>query len=226
MIAYKATKNMKCMDKTYKVGKTYTYKGELELCSSGFHFCKVPDDTLEYYPYNNRYILLEIEVLGDVIDDTDKSVTNKFKVLRVIPKEEYNSIFTRMKFDERGNLLYYKNSYGYEEWYEYDKNDNLIYYKDSKKVKFWREYDKNNNLIYSEDSKGSKIWQEFDERNNLIHYKDSYGVEQWRKYDERNNCIHIKDCDGYEVWQKFDENNNMIHYKNSHDYEHSFSPEK
>ena len=158
MIAYKATYNMTCIDKTYEVGQTYTHEGELKLCSSGFHFCNIPDDTIEYYSYDKNYVLLEIEALGDIISSEDKSVTNKFKVLRVIPKEEYNSIFQRTKFDERGNIIYYKTSNGFEVWRKFDKNNNMIYYKDSD---------------------GTECWRKFDERNNCIHYKDSSGYKKF-----------------------------------------------
>ena len=68
MKAYKATYNMKCQDFTYEIGKTYTFDGKIELCSKGFHFCKNPKDVINYYsPYNSEFILLEIDVLGKVI---------------------------------------------------------------------------------------------------------------------------------------------------------------
>ena len=54
---------------------------------------------------------------------------NVYDILKVveIPLSEYNSLFERNKFDERGNLIYYKeisrcNKYGiseYEAWIEY-----------------------------------------------------------------------------------------------------------
>ena len=52
------------------------------------------------------------------------------------------------EYDERGNLIYSKNSYGYEEWQEYDKNNNEIHYKDSEGFECWEEYDENNKTIY------------------------------------------------------------------------------
>ena len=35
------------------------------------------------------------------------------------------------KYDANGNLIYSKDSNGFEEWFEYDKNNNCIHYKNS-----------------------------------------------------------------------------------------------
>ena len=37
----------------------------------------------------------------------------------------------RNKFDDNGNRIYFKDSNGYEEWYNYDFNNHLIHTKDS-----------------------------------------------------------------------------------------------
>ena len=137
MKAYKGTNNNKCLTLTYEVGKTYTFEGELKMCSQGFHFCKEMKDVFGYYGYNNNnFVMLEIEVLGKTIDDEyDKSVTNKLKVLRVVPSEEYEDLVkdseSLYEYDEFGNEVHFKDSSGYEEWKEYDKSGNVIHYKDS-----------------------------------------------------------------------------------------------
>jgi len=74
---------------------------------------------------------------------------------------------------------------------EYDKNNNLIYFKDSKGYESWKKYDKNNNEIYYKSSYGFECWQEFDENNNRIHYKNSNGFERWYKQNENNKQIKI-----------------------------------
>jgi YD repeat-containing protein len=155
MKAFKATYNMKCKELTYEVGKTYSISN-IEICNHGLHYCKNMKDVLKYYSYTKDFALLEIEDLGNTITDKDKSVTNKFKVIRVIPKEEYT-------FDIPIE--------------EYDANNNLIHYKDSNGLEYWQEYDSNNNLIHYKNSYGSEEWQEWDSNNNLIHYKNSYGSE-------------------------------------------------
>ncbi len=76
----------------YEVGKTYETKEPIGICNYGFHFCKSLFDVDNYYSFNvetNRFC--EIEALGEVKDSEDgtKSVTNKIKIVREIPKEEF-----------------------------------------------------------------------------------------------------------------------------------------
>jgi len=153
MIAYKATNNMKCEELTYQVGKTYALKGELIPCKQGFHACKKPEHTLKYYPYHKDFKLLEVEVLGEVIKSNDKLVTDKLKILRVVPEKEMLKLLNiKVKYDEKNNLIYSKHPNNYEEWMEYDENNNLIHYIDSDGDGCWKKYDKNNNLISYKDS--------------------------------------------------------------------------
>ena len=238
MKGFKATYNMKCKELTYEVGKTYNISS-INICNHGLHYCKEMKDVLEYYDYNNTFILLEIEDLGNCITNGDKSVTNKMKVIRVIPKEEYTFEIPIVEYDSNNNLIHYKDSYGYEYWNGYDSNNNLIHYKtsygyeewkewdsnnlihhkDSSGSEYWNEYNSNNNLIHHKNSDGYEEWKEYDSNNNLIHYKNSSGVEYWKEYDSNNNLIHYKDSRGYEEWKEWDSNNNVIHYKDSRGYE-------
>ena len=64
---------------------------------------------------------------------------------------------------------------------EYDRNGNMIYYKNSDGFESWKEYDSNNNLIHFKDSKGKEEWREYDSNNNLIHYYNSSGFEYHNK---------------------------------------------
>ena len=175
--AYKATYNGKCRKLTYEIGKTYTYNGEISLCNSGFHFCNDFDSLLEYYPMKSDLKIFEIEVLGEIIAEGNKSVTNILKVIKEIPLSDFKKELKNYEYDENNNLIHCKNSNGIEEWKEYDKNNNLIHFKDSNGIEYWNEYDKNNNLIHYKDSKGNEEWKEYDENNNLIHYKNSNGYE-------------------------------------------------
>ena len=157
MIAYKATTNGKCISITYEVGNTYTFNGKLKMYKSGFHFYKDLYDIYSYYNNDKETRIFEIEVLGKVITKDDKSVTNKFKVLKEIS-------LNGMTLEKNG----YKKAY--------DKNNNLIRDEDSNG--FWKElkYDKNNNLIKSKNSNG--LWEKslYDENNNLIKNEDSNGI--------------------------------------------------
>jgi YD repeat-containing protein len=201
MKAYKASYNGKCQSLNYEVGKTYTYKGKIEMCSKGFHFCNDFDSLLEYYPMKKELKIFEIEVLGKVISEDNKSVTNSLKVIKEIPLSKFKEGLKFSKFDKKNNVIHSKDSNGIEYWNEYDKKNNLIHYKSSNGYEYWKEYDKNNNLIHSKDSKGIEYWKEYDKKGNLIYSKDSSGFEEWNEYDKKNNLIHYKNSKGYE-WTK------------------------
>ena len=176
MKGFKATKNMKCNQLTYEVGKTYNITN-IKICSHGFHFCKNQKDVLNYYDYDKDFVLLEIESLGEEITVDDKTVSDSIRIVRVIPKEEYEFEIPIEEYDSNNNMIHHKNSYGSEYWSEYDSNNNLIHHKNSDGYEEWREYDSNNNLIHYKDSYGSEYWKEYDSNNNLFHHKDSSGYE-------------------------------------------------
>lgn len=176
MKAYKATYNLTCQNFKFEVGQAYEIQGELKICNNGFHFCKKMEDVLIYYSPQLDFILLEVEPLGDVIDDENKSVTNKIKIIRIIPQEEHKL------FDIDGRTIHCKNSNG-DEW--------------------WDGFDERSNLIYHKNSDGDEWWREFDGRNNCIHFKDSNGYEYWKEFDGKDNLIDCKDSIRYEYWQNY-----------------------
>lgn len=47
------------------------------------------------------------------------------------------------EYDEKGNQIYVKDSFGHESWYEYDSKGNEIHYKDSDGKEEWSEYEYN-----------------------------------------------------------------------------------
>jgi len=187
MKAYKATYNMKCRDMEYEVGKTYIHDGELIICEQGFHFCKKAIDTLNYYYYDKNFKLMEIDVIGDIIDEGIKSVTNKLTVIRVIPKSEYPELI--------GFTL--------------DENDNIIkrVYPDGETSLF--EYDQNNNMIKEVCSNGETLF-EYDQNNNQIKAVYPNGNVWSSEYDENNNRTKLVYPDGTTYLCVYDENNNLI----------------
>ena len=69
--------DMTCRGFQYEAGKVYEMDGEIEPCERGFHFCRNAADVLNYYGGEDcRYV--EVEALGKVIDDGNKSVTNMY----------------------------------------------------------------------------------------------------------------------------------------------------
>jgi YD repeat-containing protein len=88
------------------------------------------EDVLNYYSFSSVFVLLEVEILGKIETNGDKSVTDKLKVLRIIPFEEYTdsmkSQITIFEYDERDNLISKTYPNGDKYTYEYDERDNKI----------------------------------------------------------------------------------------------------
>jgi YD repeat-containing protein len=193
-IAYKATYNFKCRNQEYKVGKTYT-ADRMEICRLGFHFCYNMADTLRYYRPKRDFVLLEIAVMGSVETDRNKSVTDKFKVLRVVPKEEYTEEMiaglAAFEYDERGNITkeyFDPDSY----WiYEYDDRNNKISNTDECGDRWTFEYDEHNKLITETDFNGTGIKYAYDERGNVTSKVYSDNAKLTFEYDEHNNLIAV-----------------------------------
>ena len=125
MKGYKATYNMKCLDLTYEVGKTYSID-KLEICSHGFHFCQEMKDVINYYQPTEDFVLLEVEVLGKIQTQDNKSATDKLKVIRVVLREEYTFDVVQYEYDSFGNEI--KKTYpdGNVYQWEYDSFGNKI----------------------------------------------------------------------------------------------------
>ena len=84
-------KNLKCRGVQFEVGKIHEQKGELKICSNGFHFCREFKNVNDFYSFiDENNVFAEIEALGNVVDDENgkKSATNKIKIVRIISKEE------------------------------------------------------------------------------------------------------------------------------------------
>ena len=83
---YKATDvEMKCRGFQFKLGKWYEHEEHLELCSSGFHFCKYPSGPWSYYD-SGRIFVVEAEyvLLSDAPGADLKYVARKIKLVSEI----------------------------------------------------------------------------------------------------------------------------------------------
>ena len=192
MKAYKATYNFKCRNQEYKVGKTYT-SDRMEICNHGIHCCQKMHSVLYYYQPTKNFVLLEIEVLGNIEEEGNKLVTDKIKVLRVVPKEEYTpeliAKLNDFEFYEDGNIKVDPRFYS-TVTYTYDERDNIItesVYGGSECYTYT--YDERNNKLSQTNTQGRTYTYAYDDRNNMIvlTYPDGDVVEY--EYDERNNCI-------------------------------------
>ena len=213
MIAYKATYNFKCFNQEYKVGKTYT-SDRMKICRYGFHFCQKMDNVLNYYSPSSDFILLEVEILGKVETRGDKSVTDKLKVLRVIPFDEYTdsmkSQFSVYEYDERGNLISEIHPDGFKTTYEYDERNNNIATTFPSGNKITYEYDDKGNEIAVTSSSGCQYTYKYDERNNMISKTNSNGKMFIYEYDDIGNKIAVIFPSGEKVTYEYDERNNKI----------------
>ncbi len=74
-------KDFKCRGFQYEEGKTYTHKGDIKLCDSGFHFCENPMDIFTYYiPSDSRFAEIEAMDVDSAIDTDSKRVAKKIKI--------------------------------------------------------------------------------------------------------------------------------------------------
>ena len=95
MRAYKGfDEHLRCRGYQYEVGKTYTHDGDIELCDSGFHFCKDLVLCFEFYPFDASNRFCEVEVVTDPIWDEvgHKGVATTIRVVREIPRNEILSL--------------------------------------------------------------------------------------------------------------------------------------
>ena len=82
ILGYKGFKaDMTCLDFQYEVGQTYEMDGEIGPCRRGFHFCQKMADVFDYYRGKScRYA--EVEALGKIIVNGNKSVTDRIHIVR------------------------------------------------------------------------------------------------------------------------------------------------
>ena len=72
----------------YAVGETYEMEEVPIVCERGFHFCERAVDCFNYYGFDPKNKVAEIEALGDIDSDGSKSCTNKIHIIREIPWQE------------------------------------------------------------------------------------------------------------------------------------------
>ena len=82
MIGYKAfDKGLKCRGFQYEVGNVAEELVSPEVCNRGLHFCAKPLDVLNYYDYiPGETEFAEVEAVGDIATEGDKSSTNKLLI--------------------------------------------------------------------------------------------------------------------------------------------------
>ena len=79
-----------CLGKQYSCPGVFEQDGKLELCKNGIHFCKELLECFNYYNFDSDNHVAEVEAIGEIIEDKDKSkcCTNKLKIIRELTWEE------------------------------------------------------------------------------------------------------------------------------------------
>lgn len=143
MKGYKLTYNGKTRNLTYKPGRAFVLDGKLIMCLQGFHFCQDIKNLLEWMDFNKNIRIFEIEAEGNIIEDYDKSVTDKMTVIRELTDEElekklgitktYDNGITITKeepsscakYDENGYLIEVQGEFG-KIRYVYDSSYRVV----------------------------------------------------------------------------------------------------
>lgn len=199
IIAYKATHNYICKTKKYAVGKTYSMKKMPQVCSVGFHYCCDAKNTMNYYDYNSKFKLLEIEDLSEHTSssyDNEKSATNKMKIVREItdPDELFKLLGTYKKYDENGVLLEETISQSNGFWEKSFYNNMGIIVRKEDSAGSWEEHklNKAGNIIQTKKSNGY-LYEAVYKNDKQRSYKDTEGnSKSITKLRNGNTVIIIK----------------------------------
>jgi hypothetical protein len=89
MKGYKVTNNdYTCRGVKFEVGQTYTIDATPIMCERGYHFCEKVADCFNYYSFDPKNKVFEVEAVGDTVKGEDKHVTNKLLIVRELTWNE------------------------------------------------------------------------------------------------------------------------------------------
>ena len=77
-----------CRNFQFEIGKKYIHSGKIQLCGSGFHFCKKLLDCFSYYDFNPNNKVAIVKYSGETIHGDDKSVTKTIEIVRELSWQE------------------------------------------------------------------------------------------------------------------------------------------
>ena len=89
--------NWTCRGFQYEVGKEFVHNGNIEMCGKGFHFCQKASDCFEYYGFDSKNKVAEVEAVGLVETQGNKSVTDRIRIVREISWHELLDIVNEGK---------------------------------------------------------------------------------------------------------------------------------
>ena len=219
--------DMTCRGFQFEVGKEYAQDDDLIVGSIGFHFCFKAPDVLNYYDLRKDHTMRVCEILasGNIDIGDDKCATNKIKIVREIPREEFLRNYCTGKFifpkNHKYEYAYFKDGYlhgsseseptillkdGTKEWYKngiLDRDNDLPAIECTYGLKKWY---KNGQLHIIESSDGSKFWYKDGERHRGGDFPavELYnGTKEWYregKYHRDGDLPAVVYADGTKEW--------------------------
>lgn len=162
----------------YEVGKEYKINSVPILNWHGFHYCENPKSVLNYYEFNYKFCLFEIEDLSDISKKNwDETVTNHFIVKRKIEYPELAKLFNWKLLINSPRELEIK-SFGFYYHVVFDENNNLL-------------LEESKNGLFSP-THWTKL--QYDDLGREIRYMNSNGLHEIYSYNEtgeqlRHRCL-------------------------------------
>ena len=82
--------NFKCRDYQFSENSEHKFKGKIQMCGAGFHFCLKLSDCFSYYKFDKNNIVCEVEAVGDfeTHNEDSKICTNHLKIGKKLTWEE------------------------------------------------------------------------------------------------------------------------------------------
>ena len=101
---YKAfDKDLKCRGLQFEVGREYFIIGKLKICNNGYHFCANLLDVYNYYTKESSTRICEVEAIGSIETESDKSATSRIKIIRELSSKEILDVVLKNNNSGYGN---------------------------------------------------------------------------------------------------------------------------
>lgn len=84
-------KDLTCRGMQFEIGQTYEMAESPSVCNRGFHFCEKIADVHDYYLLGDSRVC-EVEAIGEIVKEGNKSATNKIVIIRELSREEIRTL--------------------------------------------------------------------------------------------------------------------------------------
>ena len=113
-------------------------------------------------------------------------------------------------FDDKGNMVFYKDSLGVSQKRKFNDKGEVISYADSKGWKWEKIYNPEGKVLFYSDNTGASWTKTYDKKNRELSYTSSNGDSWIKEYSD--NSILCKHHNGKESIEVFDNRGNKISY--------------